>query len=35
MYRLDPALGTRTLPINEALRQALERAALQRRWRER
>ena len=35
MYRLDPGLGTRTLPINEALRQALERAALQRRWRER
>jgi Fe-S-cluster containining protein len=35
MYRLDPGLGTRALPINEALGQALERVALERRWRDR
>jgi len=35
MYRLDPGLGTQALPINAALRQALERVALERRWRDR
>jgi Fe-S-cluster containining protein len=32
-YRLDPALGSSLQPINAALRQALERVGLERRWR--
>lgn len=29
VYRLDPALGSRLLPVNEALREALERVGLE------
>jgi len=35
MYRLDPGLGTQALPINAALRQALERVGLEGRLRAR
>ena len=33
MVRLDPGLGTQALPINAALRQALERVGLEGRLR--
>jgi hypothetical protein len=32
-YRLDPVLGCGPQPINAALRQAMERVGLERRWR--